>query len=163
MLGIVVLALWIGCFMLPYLGYVHQRNLCRKGFTESLSTRSLTDLAILEIPTAEKIHWMKPGREFMRDGALYDVVAMEYQNEKIVITCKRDSREEAVVLIWKNQSERQHGIQPTYKVEKPVYVFEQHRPALSDEFQFISIPDHSNLRQNACYTRIIVQPPEAVV
>lgn len=45
----------------------------------------------------QHIHWEEEGREFLLNGQLYDVVKIKKENDKIVLLCINDKKEEDLV------------------------------------------------------------------
>jgi hypothetical protein len=51
----------------------------------------------------EQIEWEIKGKEFEKDGKLYDVVSFKHSKDGVIIECTSDTKEDAVIDTYQNQ------------------------------------------------------------
>jgi len=53
-----------------------------------------------------KFYWEKENKEFLYDHILYDIEKIEWQNQKVIITCHADMKETRIVNAFKFKKDK---------------------------------------------------------
>lgn len=101
---------------------LHKKSI-KKQIRSKLSNAELEAISLTD--NYHVIHWLKPEKEFLFNGEMYDVVRSKIENGKIVLYCINDKEEKALVdnynLITKhNSSSDKKG---KHTVDSPVKLF----------------------------------------
>ena len=73
--------------------------------SERLETELLQTITI----SSEKINWVKPGKEILVDGKLFDVKSFKTEEKKILLTGFFDSEEDNLIAKLKNELQQKKG------------------------------------------------------
>lgn len=103
-ISISLLCLWIFQCTFSYLIYQVGRTECHvQNFEENTSTKSNKHLHSFTFKNEEQIEWETKGKEFEKDGKMYDVVSLKNTKNGIVIICKSDTKEDSIIETYHNQ------------------------------------------------------------
>ena len=103
-ISISLLCLWIFQCTFSYLIYQVGRAECHvQNFAENTSTEFNKHLCSFTFEHGEQIEWETKGKEFEKDGKMYDVVSLKSTKDGIVIICKTDCKEDAIIDAYHNQ------------------------------------------------------------
>jgi len=97
-----------------------------------------------------KFYWEKENKEFLYDHILYDIEKIEWQNQKVIITCHADLKETRIVNAFKLKNTKS-----VISITEPFllyYTSTQFANIILD--QSISIPNHINVANFAYCNKI---------
>ncbi len=103
-ISIFFLCLWIFQCTFSYLIYQVGRTECHvENFAENTDSKSNKQTRSFTFQKEEHIQWETVGKEFEKNGKLYDVVSLKNTKDGIVIICKSDTKEDAIIDTYQNQ------------------------------------------------------------
>jgi hypothetical protein len=102
-ISISLLCLWIFQCTFSYLIYQVGRAECHvQNFAENTHAESTKHIHSFTFQKEEMIHWESEGKEFEKDGKMYDVVSLKNTKDGIVIICKSDTKEDSIIDTYHN-------------------------------------------------------------
>lgn len=103
-ISISLLCVWVFQCTFSYLIYQVGRTECHvQNFAESIYPKSTKHTYSFTFQKEEQIKWETEGKEFEKDGKLYDVVSLKHKKDGVVVECTSDAKEDTIVDTYQNQ------------------------------------------------------------
>lgn len=100
---------WLLISTLPYLLLQWQRHESRQIFESKRTVSPTSEIKELHVSIEANLHWEKPGREFLYQNQMNDVISMIQTEDSLIIRYVTDHKEtRAVVDYKKNREKQQH-------------------------------------------------------
>lgn len=97
-LGILLLIIWIIECSLSFVLYQFQRTQCRtESFAQGEIQRTDRLVEALTLCDAASVVWEVPGKEFIKDGILYDIITSTGREDCLIVECFVDTKETRIV------------------------------------------------------------------
>ena len=108
--GLFLLTVWLIQNCLSFLFFQYQRNECQKvSFKLAQSKYVNQKIYYFAYEDQDLIDWEKYGKEINREGVLYDVMAMELSDGKVLVKCFMDKKENKILHHFKVLSKQNTG------------------------------------------------------
>ncbi|MFH6985457.1 hypothetical protein [Marinoscillum luteum] len=93
-LCLLIISLWMFQSIAPYIALQWHRITQWEKISRISNHQESLEVVTLYFEHGTNIHWEKPGREFVLDGHMYDVMSMSTEDGRIKVKCKRDHKED---------------------------------------------------------------------
>ena len=98
---------WLLISTLPYLLLQWQKHKSRQVFESKRTEHLSLEIKELHVSIEANLHWEKPGREFLYQNQMHDVISMIRTEDSLIIRYVTDHKETRAVIDYKKNREKQ--------------------------------------------------------